>query len=58
MENNASNINKANKQLSPQTIEHKWNITYGFGNTGTGFGTDIKMCRDFLYSKVCKNDRL
>jgi len=58
MENNASNINKTNNQLSPQTIEHKRNITYDLGNPGTGFGTDTKMWRGFVYHYVSKRDRL
>ena len=43
MENNAFNINKTNNQLSPQTIEHKRNMTYDLGNQGIGFGTDTIM---------------
>jgi len=58
MENNAFNINKTNNQLSPQTIEHKRNMTYDLGNPGIGFGTDTIMLRSFAHHYVSKSDRL
>jgi len=50
MINNSININKTNKQLSPQIIENikkkKKAMTYGVGNPGPGLGQAQKRWQD------------
>ena len=44
MVNNSTNINKANKHLSPQLIEHKKNYDIIIGNPGPCL-RQIEKCR-------------
>jgi hypothetical protein len=53
--NNSTNINKINKQLSPQIIEHlkkkeekRRTMTYNVGNQGPGFRQTQKYDRHFF----------